>query len=72
MALMVHTLFCLFDPENYRKTFSRCWFPYSMVELREFKKAAEEVQADLVAKGKIKDSDMSKATMETASGIRMW
>lgn len=72
MALMVHTLFCLFDDDKYRHQFSRCWFPYSTIEMREFRKVAEEVAADLVIKGKISEADMTKGAMETATGIKMW
>jgi len=40
--------------------------------MREFRKVAEDVAADLVAKGKINESDMTKGAMETATGIKMW
>jgi hypothetical protein len=40
--------------------------------MREFRKVAEEVQADLVTKGKISESDMTKGAMEAAAGIKMW
>ena len=40
MALILHTLICLFDDEKFRPMFSVCWFPYSMVELKEFKEIA--------------------------------
>lgn len=40
--------------------------------MREFRKVAEEVAADLVTKGKISEADMTKGAMETATGIKMW
>lgn len=75
MALLVHTLLCLFDtdPEGqYRQMFSVCWFPYSMVEMREFKSVAETIITDLVNKGRIGATDITKAVLETAAGVRMW
>jgi hypothetical protein len=71
MALLVFTLLCLFD-EKIKNSFSHCWFPYSMVEMREFKVAAESVAQDLVAKAKLQPTDLTKGVMETAAGIRMW
>lgn len=71
MALLVHTLLCLFD-EKIKNQFSQCWFPYSMVEMREFKIVAENVVQDLVAKGKLQSTDLTKGVMETSAGIRMW
>jgi hypothetical protein len=76
MALLVHTLLCLFDtdPTNgtYRQLFAVCWFPYSMVEIREFKAVADNIIAELVAKGRIGPTDITKAVLETAAGVRMW
>lgn len=43
-----------------------------MVEMREFKVAAENVVQDLVAKQKLQSTDLTKGVMETAAGIRMW
>jgi hypothetical protein len=40
MALILHTILCLFDEERIRPLFSVCWFPYTMVELKEFKAIA--------------------------------
>ena len=37
MALIIHELLCYFDEDNYRPQFSVCWFPYTMVEMKEFK-----------------------------------
>jgi hypothetical protein len=39
MALLVFTLLCLFDDnkDKIKSSFSHCYFPYSMVEMREFK-----------------------------------
>jgi hypothetical protein len=49
MALLVHTLLLIFDSDagTYRQMFSVCWFPYSMVEMREFKSVAELVINEL-------------------------
>lgn len=71
MALLVHTLLCLFD-EKIAKAFSQCWFPYSMVEMREFKAVAGKVCDDLIKKQKLQATDLTKGVMETAAGIRMW
>merc|ERR1740139_2149983 len=70
VALLTHTLFCLFDSEShhYRNLFNKCWFPYTMVEMKEYRKVGEYVVADLVKKKKINESDLTKAVMETASG----
>ena len=74
MALLVHTLLCLFDSEEgtYRQLFSVCWFPYSMVEMREFKSVAENIINELAAKGRIGSTDITKSVLETAAGVRMW
>ena len=72
MALLVHTLLCLFDPEKIKKSFSTCWFPYSMVEMRDFKIVAAKVVDELCTKGKLGPTDLTKGVMETAAGIRMW
>ena len=72
LALLVHTLFCLFDDERYRQQFSQCWFPYSTIEMREFKNVAEKIAMELSAKGKLGATDITRATLETASGIRVW
>ena len=40
MALILHTIICIFDDEKFRPVFSVCWFPYTMVELKEFKQLA--------------------------------
>ena len=72
MALLIHTLFCLFDDHHYRRQFSQCWFPYSMIEMREFKNVAEKIAMELSSKGKLGATDITRATLETASGIRVW
>ena len=76
MALLVHTLLCLFDAEpsngNYRQMFQVCWFPYSMVEMREFKNVADIIITELVTKGRIGPTDITKAVLETSAGVRMW
>ena len=52
--------------------FSVAWFPYSMVEMKEFKSVANTIVEDLVKKGKLGATDLSKSVLETAAGIRMW
>ena len=42
MALLLHTILCLFD-EEFKTAFSTCWFPYTMVEMKEFKQTAIEI-----------------------------
>ena len=37
MALLIHTLICKFDDDGYRPMFAGSWFPYTMVEMKEFK-----------------------------------
>lgn len=74
MALLVHALLCLFDNDEgtYRQMFSVCWFPYSMVEMREFKSVAENILLELANKGRVGPTDITKAVLETAAGVRMW
>lgn len=43
-----------------------------MIEMREFKNVAEKVAMELSAKGKLGATDITRATLETASGIRVW
>lgn len=43
-----------------------------MVEMREFKIVAAKVIDDLVSKGKLTPTDLTKGVMETAAGVRMW
>ncbi len=43
-----------------------------MVEMREFKLVAAKIIDDLVSKGKIGPTDLTKGVMETAAGVRMW
>ena len=43
-----------------------------MVEMRDFKIVALKVVDDLVAKGKLGPTDLTKGVIETASGVRMW
>jgi hypothetical protein len=52
--------------------FAVCWFPYSMVEMREFKNVAATIIQELVTKGLLGPTDLTKAVLETAAGIRMW
>ena len=42
MALLLHTLLTSFDTENdengnIKSRFAVCWFPYTMIEIKEFK-----------------------------------
>ena len=43
-----------------------------MIEMREFKNVAERIAMELSAKGKLGATDITRATLETASGIRVW
>jgi hypothetical protein len=43
-----------------------------MVEMKEFKSVAEIVINELAAKGRIGQTDITKAVLETAAGVRMW
>lgn len=40
--------------------------------MREFKNVAEKIAMELSAKQKIGATDLTRATLETASGIRVW
>jgi len=40
--------------------------------MREFKNLADKIAIELAAKGKIGPTDITRATIETASGIRVW
>jgi len=66
MALLVHTLLCLFDQETIPQVFSVCWFPYSMVEIKEFKQIAMQVATDLAKQGLLPPGILSKAVLESA------
>ena len=43
-----------------------------MVEMREFKQVAGKITDDLVQKGRLGPTDLTRGVMETASGVRMW
>jgi hypothetical protein len=43
-----------------------------MVEMKEYRKVADHVIADLVKRNKIGENDLSKGVMDTGSGIRVW
>ena len=43
-----------------------------MVEMREFKNVTEKITLDLVNRGKLGPTDLTRATLETAAGFRMW
>jgi hypothetical protein len=49
MALIMHALLCYFDHDTYYPLFSVCWFPYTMVEMKEFKSIALSIQESLVS-----------------------
>jgi hypothetical protein len=73
MALLVHTLLCLFDQEEFQPLFSVCWFPYTMVELKEFKSIALQISENLAREGRLQgNASLTKAVLETASGVKMW
>ena len=40
--------------------------------MKEFKAVAERIAIDLASKGKIGSTDVTRATLETAAGIRVW
>ena len=52
--------------------FSPFWFPYGLVEMREFKVIAGKICDELNAKARIGPTDLTKGVMETAAGVRMW
>jgi len=54
MALLVHSVLCTFDPEGIAAQFSICWFPFSMVELKEFKTIALRVQQELLEEKRVR------------------
>lgn len=73
MALMVHTLLCLFDEQEFKPLFSVCWFPYTMVELKEFKALVLHLSSNiLTSQGRLAGGILTKAVLETASGVKMW
>ncbi len=72
MALLVYTLLCLFEPEKYKQMFTPVWFPYGLVEMREFKVIAAKICDELAAKNRIGPTDLTKGVMEVSSGVRMW
>ena len=72
MALLLHPLLTGFNPEEYSPKFSVCWFPYSMVEMKEFKLVTLEVALDLICKGHMQPNIITKSLLETASGIKLW
>jgi hypothetical protein len=43
-----------------------------MVEMREFKSVAENILTELANKGRVGPTDITKAVLETAAGVRMW
>jgi hypothetical protein len=52
--------------------FIQYWFPYGLVEMREFKVVAGKICDELIAKARIGPTDLTKGVMETAAGVRMW
>ena len=40
--------------------------------MREFKNVAEKIAMELSAKGKLGATDITRATLETAAGVRVW
>ena len=40
--------------------------------MREFKNVAERITIELSSKGKIGATDITRATLETAAGVRVW
>lgn len=72
MALLVHTLLCYFNDDDYRSRFNVCWFPYTMIELKDFKQIALEITSELVSQGHLQPGILTKAVLESASGVKMW
>eukprot|EP00347_Sterkiella_histriomuscorum_P009030 403342797 len=72
MALLVHSLLVQFNVEEYTSKFSICWFPYTMVELKEFKSIALEICQELILKGHLQPNIITKSVLETASGVKLW
>ena len=72
MALLLHELLCFFDEESYKPQFSVCWFPYTMVEMKEFKSIVLTITDELIQKNKFAKDIITKSILETASGVRMW
>jgi hypothetical protein len=72
MALLIHTLLCYFNDEDYRMRMSVCWFPYTMVELKNFKQVALEITGELVGQGRLQGGIVTKAVLESACGVKMW
>ena len=72
MAVLLHTLICLFDDQVYRPLFAVCWFPYTLVELKEFKQIALNLCGCLREQGRLGPNVITKAVVETASGVKMW
>ena len=68
MAVLLHTLICLFDDAAFRPLFSVCWFPYTLVELKEFKQIALQVCNDILARdeGRLAPNTITKAVVEAA------
>jgi|LakMenE01Jun11ns_1017448.scaffolds.fasta_scaffold9724627_2 hypothetical protein len=52
--------------------FTPVWFPYGLVEMREFKVIAAKICDELAAKNRIGPTDLTKGVMEVSSGVRMW
>ena len=52
LALILHTLLISFDHseegEDIKGRFAVCWFPYTMIELKEFKAVALQVSQDVL------------------------
>jgi hypothetical protein len=56
LALLLHTILCLFDEETFKPMFSVCWFPYTMVQLKEFKAIAMQITQNKL-RGRIPSGD---------------
>ena len=75
MAMLVHSLLTSFDTEEgeIRSRLALCWFPYTMVELKDFKQIALQVCSDLlIPQGRVQPNILTKALLETASGVKIW
>lgn len=71
MAVLIYFILCHIKPE-FKGKYAYCWFPYTMSDMKEFKKITLEYFSILQTDGLISDSTsftsqlLSKSTLETA------
>lgn len=72
LAILLYFLLCHMKPE-FKGKYAMCWFPYTMAEMKEFKKITLEYFNILQTEGLVPHSQiLSKSVLETASGRRVW